>query len=102
MVTDANLIVARARLKSIIPHIVTKEWVLDNASEKKKHAPETITSLERDNSECDADAEHCIQTGGPPSSFIPFPGYRAMLKLGGCCLTTHLGRVWNMQIPPLQ
>ena len=55
----------------------------------EKHALETITSLKRDNSECNADAKKCIQTGGPPSSFIPFPGYRAMLKLDGCCVTTH-------------
>jgi ribonuclease HI len=69
MVTDADLIMARAHLKSIIPHTVTEKWVLGHASEKKKHAPETITSLERDNSECDADAEECIQSGIPPSSF---------------------------------
>ena len=89
MVTDANLIMARARLTSVIPHTVTEEWVLGHASEKNKHMPETITSLERDNSECDANAEQCIQTGGPPSSFIPFPGYRAMLELNGRCVTTH-------------
>ena len=52
-----------------------------HASEKNKHAPEIITSLQRDNSEYDANAQHRIQTGGPPSTFIPFPGYRAMLKL---------------------
>ena len=89
MVTDANLIMARAHLKSIIPHTVTEKWVLGHASEKKKHAPETITPLERDNSECDADAEQCIQSGIPPCSFTPFPGYRAMLKLDGRCVTTH-------------
>ena len=62
---------------------------MGHASEKKKNVPDTITSLERDSSECDADAGHCIQTGGPPSSFIPFPSYRAMLKLDGCCVATH-------------
>ena len=73
MVTNADLIMARARLKSIIPHTVTEEWVMGHANEKKKHVPETITPLEWDNSKCDADAEHCTQSGGPPSSFIPFP-----------------------------
>ena len=60
MVTDADLIMVQARLKSIIPHAVTEEWVMGHTSEKKKNAPEMITLLERDNSECDADAEQCI------------------------------------------
>ena len=88
MVTDTNLIMAQARLKSIMTHTDTEEWVLSHTS-GKKHTPETITSLEWNNSECDADAKHYIQTGGPPSPFIHFPGYRAMLKLDGRCVTTH-------------
>ena len=71
IVTDADLIMARARLTSIIPHTVTEEWVMGHASEKKKNAPETITLLERDNSECDANAEQCIQTGAPPPHSLP-------------------------------
>ena len=39
MVTDSDLITVHARLKIIIPHTVTEEWVMGHASEKKKHAP---------------------------------------------------------------
>ena len=46
-----------------------------HASEKKKNAPETITDLERDNSECDSGTEQCIQQGGPPSIFVPYHGF---------------------------
>ena len=75
MVTDTDLIMARGRLKSIIPHTVTDECVMGHASGKKKKSPKTITSLKRDNSECDLDVEHCIQLGGPPSTFIHYPGF---------------------------
>ena len=62
---------------------------MGHASEKKKNAPEIITSLKCNNSECDSDAEHCIQVGGPPSTFTPYPSYRAILKLDGRFVTTH-------------
>ena len=61
MVTDADLIMARAWLKISIPQAVTEEWVMGYASEKEKNSPETITDLKHDNSECDSDAEQYIQ-----------------------------------------
>ena len=84
-----GLIMARARLKSTIQYTVTDEWVMGYASEKKKNAPETITPLERDNSECDLDIEHCIQVGGLPSTFTVYPDYRAILKLDVRFITIH-------------
>ena len=45
MVTDADLIVALARLKSTTQHKVTEELVMGHASRKKKNTPKTITSL---------------------------------------------------------
>ena len=62
---------------------------MGHTSEKKKDATETIASLERDNSECDSDAEHCIQLGGYPSTFTPYLDFRAILKLDGRFVTTH-------------
>ena len=62
---------------------------MGHASENKKQSPETITSLKRNYSECDLDVEHCIQLGGPPSTFTPYPGYRAILKYDGRFDTTH-------------
>ena len=62
---------------------------MGHASEKKKHAPGTITSLERNSSGCDSDTKHCIQLGGPPSTYTPYPGYRAILKLDSRFVTTH-------------
>ena len=71
MVTDADLIMARAWLESITPHTVTEAWIMGHASEKEKHDPDTITDLKRDNSKGNVDAEWCIQQGGHPSTFIP-------------------------------
>ena len=62
---------------------------MGHASEKKKNAPEIITSLKCDNSECDSDTEHYIQLGGPPSTFTPYPGHREILKFDGRFVTTH-------------
>ena len=61
MVTDANLIMAHVRLKSIIPHTVTDEWVMEHVSKKKKKAPETSTNFKHDISKCNSDIEQCIQ-----------------------------------------
>ena len=89
MVTNIDLIMARARLKSIIPHAVIDEWVLGHASGKKKHAPKTTTSLKRDSSECNSDVEHCIQLGGFPSTFTSYPDFQAILKQDGRFVATN-------------
>ena len=89
MVTDADIIMAHNQLKANLQHTVTEKWVMGHASDKKREQPHTITEIERANSECDSDAEHCIQDGTTPRPFRPFPGYRAMLKLNGRWITTH-------------
>ena len=61
---------------------------MGHASGKKNNTPEKITSLERDNSEYDSGTEHCIQEGGP-SPPLPYPGYRAILKLDGRFVNTY-------------
>jgi len=50
-----------------------------------------MMKLERDNIECDEDANNCVDQNTEVIPFIPLPGYRAMLKLRGGrnWITTH-------------
>ena len=63
MVTVADLLIACVQLESTTSPTFTEAWVMGSVSEKKKDDPNTITNLEHDNSECNLDAEQCIQQG---------------------------------------
>jgi len=51
--------------------------------------PETITKLERDNIECNEDANNCVDQNTKVIPFTPLPGYSVMLKLGENWVTIH-------------
>ena len=48
--------------------------------------------MERENIQCDADAEDCIKRNLTPPPFEPIEGYRAILKLNGQWITLNIRR----------
>ena len=65
---------------------------MGHADDKKSANPETITSFEEENIECDAEAEDEVNLNCP-SQFRPLPGYKAMLQLDGQWITTRFRAV---------
>ena len=89
MAPDMDVVMAYRDLRSRIKHSLQAEWVMGHADTKKKDKPETITPIEHENIECDAEAEQFAMGPTPSHDFQPLPGYKAMLQLDGNWVTTH-------------
>ena len=82
MGTDMDVVLAYNKLKKESKHTIRGQWVMGHTDIKKKDKPDTITLTEKENIECDAEADDEIKNN-TPATFKPLPGYKAMLQLDG-------------------
>ena len=78
---DMDLVMSHKQLKENSNTLSQKKWVVGHAREKNKDCPKTVTEPEEDNSQCNVNTEDCVVNSEPPNHFLPFLGYRAMLRL---------------------
>jgi ribonuclease HI len=90
MGTDMDVTLAYQKLRSESKHTVDVKWVMGHADRKKKNNPQDITPSEYTNIDCDEEASLRLSDEATPAAFHPFPGYKAMLRLGQDWVTTQL------------